>query len=123
MAAVISASNNGTMLVRVTAGSELGGTDSNVSLGTLADGQTLLYNNTAGYWTNATLTPGDNIAITNGPGTVTIAATSAFGASTVSGANLATFSGTVPTGSLASTNTWTKIDISGTNYWVPIWPA
>ena len=50
MAAVISASNNGTMLVRVTAGSELGGTDSNVQFGTLSTNDLIQYNGT--YWTN-----------------------------------------------------------------------
>lgn len=74
MAAVISASNNGTMLIRVTAGSELGGTDSNVLLGALANGQTLIYNNTGKYWQNATLTAGSNVSITNGPGSITIGA-------------------------------------------------
>jgi hypothetical protein len=52
MAAVISASNNGTMLIRVTAGSELGGTDSNVQFGTLATNDLIQYNGT--YWTNVT---------------------------------------------------------------------
>jgi hypothetical protein len=52
MAAVISASNNGTLLVRVTAGSELGGTDSNVQFGTLATNDLIQYNGT--YWTNVT---------------------------------------------------------------------
>ena len=52
MAAVISASNNGTMLIRVTAGSELGGTDSNVQFSTLATNDLIQYNGT--YWTNVT---------------------------------------------------------------------
>jgi len=52
MAAIISAANNGTMLIRVTAGSELGGTDSNVQFGTLATNDLIQYNGT--YWTNVT---------------------------------------------------------------------
>ena len=52
MAAVISNSNNGTMLIRVSAGSELGGTDSNVQFGTLATNDLIQYNGT--YWTNVT---------------------------------------------------------------------
>ena len=52
MAAVISAANNGTILIRVTAGSELGGTDSNVQFGTLAINDLIQYNGT--YWTNVT---------------------------------------------------------------------
>jgi len=54
MAAVISASNNGTMLIRVTAGSELGGTDSNVQFGTLANGDLIQYDSALQYWKNVT---------------------------------------------------------------------
>jgi hypothetical protein len=42
-------------------------------------------------------------------------------AATASGANTATFSALLPTGSAASTNLWGKLNFSGTNYWVPIW--
>ena len=52
MAAVISAANNGTLLIRVTPGSVLGGTDSNVQFGTLANNDLIQYNSTLGYWTN-----------------------------------------------------------------------
>ena len=52
MAAVISASNNGTMLIRVSAGSVLGGTDSNVQFGTLANNDLIQYDSTAQYWKN-----------------------------------------------------------------------
>lgn len=54
MAAVISAANNGTMLIRVTAGSKLGGTDSNVLFGTLTNGDLIQYDGTAQYWKNVT---------------------------------------------------------------------
>lgn len=54
MAAVISASNNGTMLIRVHPGSELGGTDSNVQFTTLANGDLIQYDSTAQYWKNVT---------------------------------------------------------------------
>ena len=52
MAAVISASNNGTMLIRVSAGSVLGGTDSNVQFGTLANKDLIQYDSALGYWKN-----------------------------------------------------------------------
>ena len=52
MAAVISATNNGTILIRVSPGSELGGTDSNVQFGTLANGDLIQYDGTAQYWKN-----------------------------------------------------------------------
>ena len=64
MAAVISASNNGTMLIRVTAGSELGGTDSNVQFGTLANNDLIQYDSVLGYWKN--VTPASVIAGTGG---------------------------------------------------------
>ena len=47
--------------------------DTNIS--SLAAGQLLLYHNTNGNWTNATLTAGSNVSITNADGSVTIAST------------------------------------------------
>lgn len=52
VAAVTNAANNGSIVIRVTAGSVLGGTDSNVQFGTLADADMIQYNATAGYWEN-----------------------------------------------------------------------
>ena len=54
MAAVINAGSggSGSILIRVSAGSELGGTDSNVQFGTLATNNLIQYNGT--YWTNVT---------------------------------------------------------------------
>lgn len=40
---------------------------------------------------------------------------------TASGAAVATFSGLLPTGSAASTNSWAPINFNGTQYWVPVW--
>jgi len=45
-------SGGGVILVRVNAGSVLGGTDSNVQFGTLANNDLIRYNSTAGYWQN-----------------------------------------------------------------------
>ena len=54
MAAVINAGNggSGSILIRVSPGSVLGGTDSNVQFGTLANDNLIQYNSTAGYWSN-----------------------------------------------------------------------
>lgn len=54
MAAVINggSSGGGTILVRVNSGSVLGGTDSNVQFGTLANNDLIQYNSTGGYWQN-----------------------------------------------------------------------
>ena len=45
-------SGAGSILIRVNAGSVLGGTDSNVQFGTLANGNLIQYNATANYWEN-----------------------------------------------------------------------
>ena len=54
MAAVINAGSggSGSLLIRVHPGSELGGTDSNVQFGTLADKDLIQYDGVAGYWKN-----------------------------------------------------------------------
>lgn len=53
MAAVINANSNGSIFIRIAAGSVLGGTDSNVQIGTPTMGQLLIYDATLGYWKNA----------------------------------------------------------------------
>ncbi len=56
MAAVARASNNGVILIRVTAGSALGETDNNVQFTSLADADIIEYNAAAGYWENTPAT-------------------------------------------------------------------
>lgn len=68
-------SGGGVITIRINPGSQLGGTDSNVQFGALASGQTIIYDNVAGYWKNATLTAGSGVSITNGAGSITIAST------------------------------------------------
>lgn len=83
IAAVISATNNGTVLIRVNAGSVLGGTDSNVQFGTLADKDFIQYDSVLQYWKNVapgalTKTDDTNVTLTLGgnPSTALLAATS-----------------------------------------------
>lgn len=54
MAAVINSGSggSGSVLIRVTPGSVLGGTDSNVLFGTLSNNDMIKYNSAAGYWQN-----------------------------------------------------------------------
>jgi hypothetical protein len=76
--AAVTAGNSagGALLVRVTAGSELGGTDSNVLFNTLAGGNLIAYDATNGYWKNINLTDGTAISITEtAGGAITIANT------------------------------------------------
>ena len=63
--------NTGRILVRMTTGSTLGGTDSNVEFGTLASGDTIVWNSTTGRWENqqpapAMLYPDVGIAVSTG---------------------------------------------------------
>lgn len=57
MAAVINAGSggSGSVLIRVTIGSELGATDSNVKFASLADKDLIQYDSTAQYWKNVTV--------------------------------------------------------------------
>ena len=56
VAAVVHAASNGSVFVRVSHGSVLGGTDSNVQFGTLADGDKIVYNGTNQRWENYSAT-------------------------------------------------------------------
>jgi microcystin-dependent protein len=77
MAAVTSGNSaGGALFIRVTAGSELGGTDSNVLFNTLSGGNLIAYDATNGYWKNINLTDGTAINITEtAGGAITIANT------------------------------------------------
>jgi len=77
LAAVLNggSSGGGSILIRVNSGSQLGGTDSNVQIGTPTSGNTLIYDATAGYWKNADMSAGTGISVTNGAGSISVANT------------------------------------------------
>lgn len=77
MAAVVNggSSGGGTILIRIDSGSQLGGTDSNVQIGTPTSGNTLIYDAVAGYWKNANISAGTGVSVTNGAGSITVANT------------------------------------------------
>lgn len=78
MAAVINggSAGGGTILIRINAGSTLGGTDSNAEIGTPSNGQIITYDGLNGYWKNTTLTAGTSISVTSSStGVLTIANT------------------------------------------------
>jgi hypothetical protein len=64
--------SNGVLFVRPTFGSALGGTDGNVRFGTLASGNTIIYDAVDGVWKNANLTAGTGISVSNGAGSITV---------------------------------------------------
>ena len=93
---------SGSFQVGLARGSKLGGTDSNVQFGTLANNNLIAYDSTAGYWKNVT-------ASALGLGTVT----SVGGTGTVSGLTL---TGTVTgSGNLTLGGTITGFAASGAN--------
>ena len=68
LAAVLHAASNGTLLVRPTYGSILGGSDGNVSFGTLNNGDVIVYDSALQYWKNvaqSTLSVGSATTATN----------------------------------------------------------
>ena len=115
MAAVINggSSGGGTILIRIDPGSQLGGTDSNVQIGTPTNGQIITYNNTGGYWKNTSLTAGSGVSVTAASdGTLTIANTSPSSGGTVTSVDLTASTGIsvsggpiTSSGSITVTNT------------------
>lgn len=110
MAAVVNggSSGGGVIQIRVTSGSVLGGTDSNVQFGTLNNGDVIVYNSTLGYWANyaqSTLTAGKATNLAGGAAASipyqTAADTTAFLASSAGDA------GKVLTSNGTSAPTWT----------------
>jgi hypothetical protein len=65
MAAVINggSAGGGTILIRISAGSTLGGTDSNAQIDTPSNGQIITYDGQDGYWKNTDLTAGTAISV------------------------------------------------------------
>jgi len=78
MAAVINGGSvgGGTILIRISAGSTLGGTDSNAQIDTPANGQIITYDGLDGYWKNTALTAGTAISVNaSSTGVLTVANT------------------------------------------------
>jgi hypothetical protein len=91
---------NGQILVKVQNGFELSELHDVLINGTLASGNTLIYDATASLWKNASLTAGTGISVTNGAASITIANT---GVTSVTGTSpVSSSGGTTPAISLAS---------------------
>lgn len=116
MAAVINggSSGGGTILIRIDSGSQLGGTDSNVQIGTPTSGNTLIYDAVAGYWKNASISAGTGISVTNGAGAITVANT---GVTSVTGtAPVVSSGGATPAISMAAANGTTNGYLTSTDW-------
>jgi len=67
IAAVINggSSGGGTILIRINAGSTLGGTDSNAQINGASNGQFITYDGTNGYWKNTSVSAGTGISVSS----------------------------------------------------------
>jgi hypothetical protein len=75
----------------------------NVLITSPANGNTLIYDAVAGVWENANITAGTGISVTNGAGTITIAATNAGTVTSVTGTSpVASTGGATPAISLSA---------------------
>jgi hypothetical protein len=98
LAAVVSGnSSGGAILIRVTSGSELGSTDSNVSFTSLVGGNLLAYDQTNQYWKNILLTDGTGISVSETTGgVITITNTAPDQTVSISGTSPVSVTGTYP---------------------------
>jgi hypothetical protein len=99
--------SNGVLFVRPTFGSALGATDGNVRFGTLASGNTLIYDAVDGVWKNANLTDGTGITITEGAGSITITNAAPDQTVSLTGAGTTSISGTYPNFTVTSNDQYT----------------
>lgn len=110
MAAVLNggSAGGGSILIRVNAGSQLGGTDSNVQITTPSNGQILSYDGGNSYWKNTSLTAGTAISVSassTGVLTITNSSPMTYPASgiAVSTGSAWTTSLTAPSGAIVGT--------------------
>lgn len=107
MAAVINggSSGGGTILIRINAGSTLGGSDSNAQITSPSNGQILTYDGADAYWKNTALTAGTGISVTPAAdGTLTIANTSPSSGGTVTSVAMSVPTGLTVSGSPITTS-------------------
>lgn len=111
---------NGQLFITVQNGYELDEIhDVQINSGTLANGQTILYDASTGLWKNANLTAGAGISVTNGAASATIAntgvtsVTASTGISVSSSTGGVTITNSAPDQTVAFTN-GTGISVTGT---------
>ena len=112
---------SGSIQVEVNHGSVLGGTDSNVQLTSVANGNILTYDGTNAYWKNTDLAAGTGISVSkSATGVLTITNTSPSSGGTVTSvsgtAPIASTGGTTPTISISHATTSTNGYLSSTDW-------
>lgn len=119
MAAVLNggSAGGGSILIRVSSGSALGGTDSNVQITTPSNGQILSYDGGNSYWKNTSLTAGTAISVSSSAnGVLTVANTAPDQVVSLTGAGTTTVTGTYPNFTITSNDqyTGTVTSVTGT---------
>ena len=119
MAAVINggSAGGGTILIRINAGSILGGSDSNAEIGSPSNGQIITYDGQDGYWKNTDLTAGTAISIgESATGVLTVTNTAPDQTVSLTGAGTTSISGTYPNFTITSNDQYdgTVTSVSGT---------
>ena len=71
-ACVYSSASNGSLFVRPAFGGTLGQFEGDVSFTSLANGNLVVRDQTAGVWKNANITAGSGVSVTNGAGSITV---------------------------------------------------
>lgn len=107
------AGGSGSFQVGIQRGSTLGGTDSNVQISSVSNGQILTYDGTATYWKNTTLTAGSGVSISaSSGGVLTVSATGSGGTVTS-----VSFTGGIIT--VATPTTTPAFTVAGTSGGIP----
>jgi hypothetical protein len=119
MAAVINggSAGGGTILIRINAGSTLGGSDSNAEIATPSNGQIITYDGLDGYWKNTDLTAGTAISVSESTtGVLTITNTAPDQVVSLTGAGTTSISGTYPNFTVTSNDQYvgTVTSVGGT---------
>ena len=111
----------GTFSVEIIHGSELGGTDSNVQITSVANGNLLTYDGADGYWRNTDLAAGTGISVSkSSTGVLTVTNTAPSSGGTVTSvtgtAPIASTGGTTPAISISQATTSTNGYLSSTDW-------
>lgn len=107
-------SGGGTILIRISAGSTLGGTDSNAQINGAANGQIITYDGTNSYFKNTSVGSGTGISVSaSATGVLTVTNTAPDQTVAITGAGGASVTGTYPNFTI-TTPSGTVTSVTGT---------
>lgn len=106
-AVVYQSSSNGSLFVRPAFGGILGQYEGDVGFTSLANGNLIVRDQTAGKWVNANLGAGTGISVANAAGSVTVTNTAPDQVVSLTGAGTTTVAGTYPSFTITSNDSYT----------------